>query len=80
MEIFFLIFVLSCFTAFEEESEEDTDDEGVGNQANLLTGNTAVPVEMLKTYILQHSADSHFKDEFTVGLVMSVLFKSSDSS
>ncbi|KAK3798315.1 hypothetical protein RRG08_020611, partial [Elysia crispata] len=51
--------------AFEEESEEDTDDEGVGNQANLLTGNTAVPVEMLKTYILQHSADSHFKDEFT---------------
>ena len=52
---------------YEESSEEDTDDEKGGNgYVTMLNKSTALPVESLKEYILQHSTDSHFKDEFSV--------------
>ncbi|RUS73294.1 hypothetical protein EGW08_018943, partial [Elysia chlorotica] len=49
----------------DDESEEDMGNEVAETAAPpLLTGNTALPVETLKAYILHHAADSHFKDEF----------------
>ena len=32
-----------------------------------VLSDTAVPVEILKSYIRQHATDSHLKDEFSVG-------------
>ncbi|RUS92206.1 hypothetical protein EGW08_000059 [Elysia chlorotica] len=51
---------------YEDSSEEEMDkDMQSHTYTNVLTGNTAVPVETLKTYILEHSADSHFHDQFS---------------
>lgn len=52
---------------FEDGSDEDSDNEMGGGkvQAPVVSGDTAVPVDTLKVYILQHSEDTHFKDEFT---------------
>ncbi|KAK3756429.1 hypothetical protein RRG08_029099 [Elysia crispata] len=42
-----------------------TDDETGNIYSIILTGNTALSMETLKATILQPSADSHFKDEFS---------------
>ena len=53
---------------YEESSEGDTDEDVRNNAHAIRLGrNTALPVGALKEYILQHSSDSHFKDEFSVG-------------
>ena len=54
------------FLDYDESSEEE-DNVDKSPKVDVNTGNTAVPVETLKTYILQHAADSHFVDEFSVG-------------
>ncbi|GFO39306.1 receptor-type tyrosine-protein phosphatase kappa [Plakobranchus ocellatus] len=46
-----------------EEKEEDERSET--SYANILTGDTSVPVEKLKTYLDEHSKDSYFNDQFT---------------
>ncbi|KAK3761972.1 hypothetical protein RRG08_030492 [Elysia crispata] len=51
---------------YEKSSEGDTDEDVRNNAHAIRLGrNTALPVEALKEYILQHSSDSHFKDEFS---------------
>ncbi|RUS89569.1 hypothetical protein EGW08_002687, partial [Elysia chlorotica] len=48
-------------SGFQDAGEDDEDN----TYGNVLTGNTALPVETLKAYILKHSTDSHLKDEFS---------------
>ncbi|GFR89255.1 receptor-type tyrosine-protein phosphatase S [Elysia marginata] len=50
----------------DTESEESTEIAAAStSQMNPISENTAVAVGNLKTYILQHSSDSHFQDQFT---------------
>ncbi|GFS14764.1 receptor-type tyrosine-protein phosphatase T [Elysia marginata] len=54
-------------SGYDIESQE-SDDAGVARRSQIhsVYANTAVSVENLKTYILQHSNDSHFQDEYAL--------------
>ncbi|GFO31695.1 receptor-type tyrosine-protein phosphatase kappa, partial [Plakobranchus ocellatus] len=59
----------SSFTKAQEVEEKEEDERSETSEspyANILTGDTSVPVEKLKTYLDEHSTDSHFNDQFMV--------------
>ena len=53
-------------TSVEESEADSGKDAAVPAPMNPVPDTTAVSVEKLKSYIQQHSADSHFQDQFLV--------------
>ncbi|GFO39301.1 receptor-type tyrosine-protein phosphatase kappa [Plakobranchus ocellatus] len=49
----------------EEKEEDERSETSESPYTNILTGDTSVPVEKLKTYLHEHSTDSYFNDQFT---------------
>ena len=65
---FFAIFYLP--DQFEEYEAENGEVTAASAPTNSVTDTIAVSAQELKTYILQHSVDSHFLDQFLVRRVM----------
>ena len=66
-QIYLFFFSHLCWFARVEEIEVDSGEDAVVTvPINPVTDTTAVSVEKLKSYIQQHSADSHFQDQFLV--------------
>ncbi|KAK3781275.1 hypothetical protein RRG08_066555, partial [Elysia crispata] len=61
---FDVLFIVNTANNIEESEADSADDAVVIAQTNPVTHTTAVSVEKLKSYIQQHSADSHFQDQF----------------